>query len=238
MRFLVTRPQPDCKRTADKLRAFGHIADEAPLLHFSPEAPERFDLDGIAALAFSSRRGVAALADHAQLPELSHLPVFTVGKATAAASRKAGFSDVRAAEGDVEALGRLILDCRDRLEPGEVLYPAARERAGDLEGALSEGGMACRTVVVYRMSPVAGLDGEVVRTLEISGYRGVLVYSKRTAQTLAGLLRKHRLEHIFSSVTVYAISLRAAEPLSGLTDVRVAAAPNEQALLELALAEC
>ncbi|MBN9673995.1 uroporphyrinogen-III synthase [Roseibium aggregatum] len=238
MRFLVTRPQPDCKRTADKLRAFGHIADEAPLLHFLPEAPEHFDLTGVAALAFSSRRAVSVVADHVQMPEVAGLPVFTVGQATASACRLAGFADVRTGEGDVAALGALISSRREDLASGAVLYPAARERAGDLEGILTKGGIACRTVVVYRMAPSTGLDGDLIARLNTSGYRGILIYSKRTAQTLADLLRSHRLEHIFSSVSIYAISRQAAEPLSGFKDVRIAATPNESAVLDLVLAEC
>ncbi|MFN3252682.1 uroporphyrinogen-III synthase [Roseibium album] len=238
MRFLVTRPQPDCKQTADKIRAAGHHADEAPLLDFRAEPPAQFDLDGVAALAFSSRRALSTLERHAQLRDLQDLPVFAVGDATADACRRAGYRDVVSASGDVEALGHLILGSRDRLGPGDVLYPAAKERAGNLEGILAEGGLCCRVSVVYSMQEVTAFPQSFNETLRSGGYDGVLVYSRRTADVLLRLLRNQEPDHSFSSLRIYTISHRAAEPLSVYMRVEVADAACEKALLDLALAEC
>jgi len=238
MRFLVTRPQPDCKRTADKLRAAGHTADEAPLLETRTALPERFDLSDVKALAVSSRRTISVLTGHPQFSGFRKLPVFTVGKASAAACEAAGFKDVSAADGDVEALAKLMLETRSRLKPGTVLYPAAEDRAGDLEGLLAAGGVSCRTLVVYRMEHARELPAGVVRALAGSAYDGVLVYSKRTAEALLELLKAHDLLGVCSGVPVYAISQQVAGPLSKVMPVRVADAPCEQAVLDLVLAEC
>ncbi|POF30461.1 uroporphyrinogen-III synthase [Roseibium marinum] len=238
MRFLVTRPQPDCKRSADKLRAAGHIADEAPLLEFKVMPPEPLDLSGVSALAFSSRRAVSVLRGHPQLADLLGLPVFTVGDATAEACRQVGFQDVRSAGGDFAALGALILREHAGLGPGAVFYPAAQDRAGDLEALLKDGGLACRTRVVYRMEPVEKLPAAVVTALTRAAYDGVLVYSRRTAETLLFLLKSSGLDAVVPGLKVYAISSQAGEPLSDIMRVRVADAPCEAALLDLVLAEC
>ena len=148
MRFLVTRPQPDCRSTADKLRAAGHVADEAPVLLFRPDPPEKFDLSQVSALALTSRRAVDVLAAHSQVQDLRKLPVFTVGDKTAAACRRAGFSEVLSAAGDVSALTQLILRHRDRLDGGTVLYPVAQERSGSLESDLVQNGVSCHVPVV------------------------------------------------------------------------------------------
>ena len=171
MRFLVTRPQPDCRRTAEKLRALGHVADEAPVLKTVEVRSAQFGLDGVSALAFSSRRSVAVLSAQGRIDALRSLPVFTVGDATALACREAGFSNVLSASGDIAALAQLILDNRSGLSSGAVLYPAAEDRAGDLEGLLAAGGVSCRTSVVYRMDAVTRLPSAVVDSLNSSLHR-------------------------------------------------------------------
>jgi len=82
-------------------------------------------LTGIAALAFTSRNGVAAFA---ALSDDRSLPVFTVGDATAEAARTAGFAAVRSAAGALEDLARLLAEAA----PGLVLAPGALEPSGDL----------------------------------------------------------------------------------------------------------
>ena len=238
MRFLVTRPQPDCRRTAERLRSLGHVADEAPVLKTVEVPSADIGSSGVSALAFSSRRAVSLLSAHGQMEDLRQLPVFTVGDASALACREAGFKQVLSASGDIGALAQLILDNRSSLSPGEVLYPAAQDRAGDLEGRLAAGGISCRTVVLYRMEPAQSLSSAVVENLKGGAFDGVLIYSKRTAEAFRALVRNHGLDHIFSSLPVYALSPQSAEPLSEVSHVRVAAAPNESALLDLALTQC
>ncbi len=238
MRFLVTRPEPDCRHTAGKVRAAGHVADEVPLMTFAAEAPGSFDLTSVTALAFSSRRAVAALRGHRQLPDLLGLPVFTVGDRTAEACREAGFGTVHSASGDFDALAALIRANRSAYLPGEVLYPAARDRAGDLDRELASAGLRCRTVEVYRMAEVTELPEHVRDLLAASAYDGILIYSRRTAEILLSLLRGYGFDHFFPGLMVYAISRRAAEPVAGSMEVRLAEAPSEKALLELALADC
>lgn len=238
MRFLVTRPQPDCKRTADSLRALGHVADEAPLLAFRPEPMEPVDVTNVSSLAFSSGRAVSVLANDPVFGRFRDLPVFAIGKTTAGACRDAGFSDVRSADGGIEDLGKLILAHRDSVRGGAVLYPAARERAGDLEGILSLGGLSCQTVAVYRMEPADELPGPVIEALRQSAYHGISVYSRRTAEAFLSLVERAGLQPQFRKMSIFAISARAAEPLNAVMPVRVAAAPNENALFELMLAEC
>lgn len=238
MRFLVTRPQPECRRTAERLRAAGHSADEAPVLHCVEYPPALFDLSGVSALALTSRRAIAVLAGHRQSAELRNLPVYTVGDSTAEAARQAGFGQIISADRDVAALAKLILDTRDRIGPGSVLYPAAQDRAGDLEGLLSGGKVSCRTIDVYRMVQAGGLPEEVVSALQTNAFDCVLIYSRRSAEAFRALLAAACPDHNFRQLPVYALSQQAGAPLSEIMDVRVAPAPNENALLDLALTQC
>ena len=96
MRIWITRAQPEAEATAGRIRALRHEPVVAPVLEVRPslDAPA---LEGVGALAFTSRNGVRAFV--ALTPERD-LQVFTVGDATAAAAREAGFTDVASASGD------------------------------------------------------------------------------------------------------------------------------------------
>ena len=143
----------------------------APLLAIRPLPQAAPDLTGVAALAFTSRNGVAAFA---ALTEARALPVFTVGDATAEAARAAGFSEVRSAAGALGDLARLLAGAA----PGVVLVPGALEPAGDLR-ALLTGRVEVRPLPVY----------EAVETASPAppAFDAVLVHSPRAGRALAAL---------------------------------------------------
>lgn len=238
MHYLVTRPQPDCKATADRLRALGHCADELPLLVFRADPPDTFDLAGVGALAVTSRRSIDALEGHPQLSSLKTLPVFTVGDRTSQACRDLGFKTVHSADSDVAGLGRLIVALQTDFGGRDVLYLAARDRAGDMGGTLETAGLRCRTVPVYDMAKADQLPAGVARGLEQGSYEGVLIFSRRTGETFTSLLKANGLGHIYSSLPVYAISRQAAASLESFDIVHIAEHPKEDALIDLVLADC
>ncbi len=174
-----------------------------------PQAPP--DLGGVAALAFTSRNGVAAFA--ALSPDRSR-PVFAVGDATAEAARAAGFDRVRSANGDLDRLAALLI--AEGPPAGPLLVPGAREPAGDLP-ALLRGRREARALPVY----------EAVETGAAAPGRfdAVLVHSARAGRALEAL-------GPFAGEAAVALSAAAAEPLgerSGL-EIRLAATPDETAL--------
>lgn len=235
MAILVTRPQPECRRTAERLRQSGLEAVEAPMLEMARTAPDTFDLDGVTGLAVTSSRVAPILKQHGQFERLAGLPVFAVGSRTADAMRSAGFGQVLSADGDVNALARLI---RDNLPDGKLLYPCARDRAGDLEGQLSKHEVRCDPAVVYSMDPVQGLAPQVIECLRSGAIDRVLVFSKRTAQAFLDGLARDAATEVLEGLSVLAISSQAAKPLAGYTLVKIAVHPTEEALLELALNPC
>jgi uroporphyrinogen-III synthase len=137
----VTRTLPGAEVTGGKVRAAGFEPLVAPLLEVVFEPGGEIDVTGVAALAFTSANGVRAFATRS--PE-RRLPVFVVGRATAAAARNAGFVTVTASDGDVFTLARGIP------HGGLVLHAGAAEPAADLVLALKRRGVAARGIVVYR----------------------------------------------------------------------------------------
>lgn len=228
MRLWVTRTAPDAEATAQRLRALGHEPLIAPVLAVEPVASD-LRLDGAAALVFTSRNAVAAFPENqiAQAPR-----VFAVGASTAEAARAAGFSRVLSADGDGAALAELIAAHARELN-GEVLHFGPEEPAFDLAGALAAQGIPARHLPLYRTRPLP-LTGTIRAAL--NGFPpaldGLLVHSPRAARRVAELLADAPSH---PSLTAFAISEAAAAPLGGLglRATHVAAAPTEDALLEL-----
>lgn len=171
------------------------------------------DLAGIAALAFTSRNGVAAFA---ALSDDRSRPVFTVGDATAAAARAAGFATVRSAGGAVEDLARLL--AAEAPPGGMVLAPGALEPAGDLPGLLSRE-VEVRPLPLYE---AVATGAAAPATFDV-----VLVHSPRAGRALAAL-------GPFAGQAAVVISVAAAAPLTGASglDLHIAARPDEAGLFE------
>lgn len=231
MRMLVTRPEPAAADTAKALAKLGIEPVIAPLLvpqWFVPPLGEGpYD-----AIALTSANAVRGLDGIAGLSTLLSLPVFAVGDHTAEAARAAGFTDIRSADGDFADLVALL---SASLVHGTVLYPRGREVSGDLGAALADTGLAVSEIVVYGMNPVASLPATVFDSLAAGEIAAVLLLSRRTTQAFvaatAALPAARR-----QALAVLCLSAQVAEPLhaAGYTDIHIADAPNQAAILALA----
>ncbi len=219
----MTRAEPGATSTAERLRGLGFDPLIAPLLRLAPITGADLALDGVGALAFTSANGVAAFAD---LSPERRLPVFAVGAATAAAARARGFRSVASADGDVEALRRMILAHSPPIV-GAVLHPGPAEPAGDLAGGLAAGGVAARAVAVYQT--LAG-PPDAAPAAEIRSLDAVLLHSPKAARALAAHLAACPAPHL----AAVCLSPAVAAPLTnaGMAAVHVADSPDEAALME------
>jgi uroporphyrinogen-III synthase len=216
MRLWVTRSQPGAERTAEALRRKGHEVVVQPVLEAQALKAD-LDLSRATALAFTSGHAVTAFA---AISPRRDLPVYVTGQATAAQARAAGFGEVRSADGDAADLARLIVG--DRLA-GEVVWPCAQAPARDLAANLAAAGIACSRQAIYQTIQSA--------TAAPSDLDGVLIHSARAASAVAKVLRPEQS----SSLTLFALSEGAAEPLRTLpfASVAIALRPEESALLGL-----
>ena len=230
MRVWVTRTAPDAQATAARLRAMGHYPLVAPVLEIRVLPGPAPNLDGVTAIAFTSRNGVAAFA---ALTAERGLPVFAVGPSTAEAARDKGFQRVEDAAGDVTALAGLIRRRRAVVGAGHVLHPGPEKPAGDLVAALAQGGVAARLHPVYATDALP-LPPAAAAALAAAppGVEVVLVHSPRAGRTLAGY---PQLARAASSLIALCISPVAAATLADLPFDRIdaAARPDEDALMDL-----
>jgi len=212
MRLWITRTRPAARDTADRLAALGHDPVIAPLLAVRVLAGEG-PAPAHAALAFTSRNAVAVWAGIS--PDRA-LPVFCVGDATAEAARAVGFTDVRSASGDAGDLAALIRDAA----PGPVLVPGPARPAADLAALVGP------DVPVLPRAVYETVEADIAAPAPVDG---ILFHSARAAATFA---RNHAASA--PGRVALALSEAVAEPLMalGFAEVRIAARPDEDALLD------
>jgi len=230
MRVLVTRPLDDAEDTAALLRAHGHAALVAPLLSVRYHDGQPLHLDGVQAILATSANGVRAFA---RCTSRRDFPVFAVGSQTAEAARAAGFTDIRNADGDGDALAAAARGWADPAG-GALLHAAGAEAEGRLAAQLRAAGFTVRTEILYDV-PAASAFPEPVRAALAAGeIDAVLLYSARSAQAFAACIAAAGLQPACGRLIVCCISEAAAKPLVGLNfkAIRIAVRPNQTALLD------
>ncbi len=231
MRVLVTRPEADAAALVEELEARGHQALIQPLLTIAPVAPPpALDLEGVQALLFTSANGVRGFAE---LCPARGLPVLTVGDASGAAARAAGFTRVESADGDVQDLARLVVSRLDRKD-GALLHAAGDSLAGDLKGALEAAGFAVRRVVLYNAQPAEALSDEARAALADGRLDAVLFLSPRTAETFVRVVERHGLTAACAGCQAICLSAAVAARLGAIPwgGLAVAERPERSALLD------
>jgi uroporphyrinogen-III synthase len=229
MRVVVTRSEPDGKRTATALRALGHEVLVAPLMTVQSVAA---DLSGRwGAIVITSANAPGAIAKNAQMTSLIKLPLYAVGQRSAAAAQEAGFANITSAGGDVRDLVRTLSAARpDANAP--LLYLAGEDRAADLVGELSARGIAAEMRVVYRAA-TAAFPSSLVEALKAGEVDAVLHFSRRSAENYAAGARQAGLAGPALAVRHFCLSPQVAEPLADAGQVTIATRPDEAGLIAL-----
>ena len=232
MRLLLTRPEPDARRTAAMLRRRGHLVVVAPLMRIEVLGDAEIGAGPWAAILITSANAAHAIAAHRRKRALESLPVFAVGERSAQAMREAGFADVSSADGGVGDLAQLV---GERMMSGSsLLYLAGAERAGDLAAKLATRRFAVQTAVVYRAIAVDSLPSVAADALA-KDIEGVLHYSRRTAEAYVNAARFGGLLESALKPAQFCLSAQIAEPLAqaGAATIHIAPRPVEAALIEL-----
>ena len=213
----VLRPEPGNGATAARLAERGLTVIRLPLFQIVALAWDVPDPNAFDALIITSantlRHGGAGLA------ALKSLPVLAVGAATATAARAAGFDVMAVGEGDAAAL---IADAGSR-GISRALHLGGRE------AMVAMGGVVAKTIAIYASNAVA------IDTHQINAMSGIiaLLHSARAATRLAMLIDQSGIgrQHIALAAISPAV---AAATGPGWAQVGIAAAPNDQALIDCA----
>ena len=232
MRLLITRPEEDSGRLAERLGTLGHEPVVLPLLDITfPELPP-LNLDDMQALIATSRNALRGLRRNGAFCAARALPVYCVGTATADYAAQLGFFDIRTGAGSAKDLVPLIARTA-RPGAGALLYLTGEQVAFDLASALSELDFDVTRVIVYAAEGRTGAGPALAAQLD-AGLDGVLLMSPRTSQIFASLAERAPAAEI-RGLTCYCYSQAVAKPLEHIKGLRlsVAARPTESDLLAL-----
>ncbi len=223
MRVLVTRPEPEARRTAATLAARGHEAILAPLTRVVPLHPLLVPRDAQALVATSARAFVGL-----DLTPVRHLPLYAVGARTAEAAARNSLRLAAPAAPDAETLADLM----STLAPTRLLYLAGRDRKPLLEERLRAAGHAVRTVETYAAEAVDDLPEPARTALGAGALDAVLHHSRRHTALFRELVHAAGLSEAAARPRHVCLSADVAAALEGLAPSRIAGSPNEAALLE------
>jgi uroporphyrinogen-III synthase len=211
VKLFILRPEPGASETAARARALGLEPVVTPLFAIGRVDGPPVDAARYDAILLTSANG----ARHAPAG-LTGLPCFAVGESTAAAARAAGFGEVRTGPFDGAAAAAMMAAAGVR----KALHLCGSEHL-----AVEAAGVAIDRHIVYSAEPVP--------CERFEGPGVALIHSARAGARLA------RLACDRSAIAIAAISAAAAEAAGeGWAAKAVAAAPRDQALLEVAAKLC
>jgi uroporphyrinogen-III synthase len=226
MRILITRPREDGEAIAALLRESGHQPLPAPVLATRWFDGPALDLAGIAAILATSANGIRALV---RRTERRDIPIFAVGPQTTAEAQAAGFVRIENADGDARALADAVPRW---LAPdaGALLHVCGEQNEGALAETLAAKGYAVRREILYVVEPLP-LPPEAIAALQAEAVDAALFFSPRSARIFLEQAEGLQL----GRVTALCISPATAKalPADRFAAVRIAAKPNQDALLAL-----
>jgi uroporphyrinogen-III synthase len=238
MRVIVTRPEHSGERTVNRLAAMGHEGLLLPLtrpLHAAAAASQALGASQ-GAVALTSAEAIRVLKElgSALAPHLRRT-LFVVGRSTAEAARRVGFTMCRDADGNGARLADLVAAHADLLLNAPLLYLAGSPRAKGFETRLIERHISFKTVECYRMVDVDP-DEATLRHIFVNGAaEAVLLYSRHTAARLFSLALLGEHPEWLAQTRFLCLSAQVADAipawLGPLTEI--AAEPNEDHLLAL-----
>ena len=243
-RILLTREEDDCAEWAAEIEALGATPVVFPCIECrnidTPQLRARLDeeLPRARWLAFTSRRGVAALArllggpgqgtgtDLAPAPIPATLSVAAVGPSTARAAAQAfGRTELAGGPGGTAAsLGEALVR---KLAPADRVLIAVAENAGRaLEDAVAGAGRTCTRLDVYRTVPSPGRARK-----HASSALGADNVFFASPSAVAGFVNRVRLDTAPGIFTIGPTTTAAARA-AGLEVTGEAARPGLGGLLE------
>ena len=231
MKLLLTRPLEASGDLSAALIAEGHSVLCSPLLDIVFRGQVTFDLQDVQAFIVTSANGLKALGNATDRRDLT---VYCVGDKTAREAIKAGFTKVKSADGDVDALYQLIIHHADRSK-GVLLHAGGARLAGDLKSLLEKEGFSYRREILYDANEVKTLTADALDAIKAEKLDGVLLFSPHTAKVFAKVVEAQNIEAHIQKLDVWCLSQNVADELTAakFANIYVAKHPSEQALLTL-----
>ena len=182
---LITRPIEDAKIIADLVTQKGYAAFTEPFLKVVFEETSLPDLKIYEALIFTSANGVRAFCDKAQE---RNLPIFTIGKNTAEAARQAGFKIITNADGDVDALTKIL---PENMSEKPYLHIRGKHISRSLSPQNQD--LSIDEKILYHTEKIEEISDECLEMICRGKFSHILFFSERTAESFVNYIRTQKL---------------------------------------------
>jgi uroporphyrinogen-III synthase len=239
-RVLLTRPLASSEAMAGTLQKLGYEITVEPLLSVVPLPAPCPPIDAPDAVMITSGNALMALEGRsAEAADLLGAPCFCVGPGTADKASAFGFRDVQNSTGDGAELAR-FMDAALTKRPASVLHIAGRDADSRAREILEKSGHRVTSWIVYETLPAADFTAVTRTLLENQKLEAILLFSPRTAQVLANLLKKTALEACCTGLAAICLSDTVAKVLRPLGWRHLVAVPKpaEEAVIACLLDLC
>lgn len=230
---MITRPEPDASKLADVLRGLGHYTYIEPLMRVDFRDVE-ISLKNVQGLIFTSRNALRWVARKGNLKEMTALPAFVVGPATASLAKSLGFR--RVFEGGGTARDLLdVINAQAQVSNDKLLHISGKDVASDILPWLEAFGLGAERVIVYDSVSADNISSGNLERMKRGEIDAVLLMSPKTSETWCKLLKTNWYLISDGIPTAFCISDATAEPLKKMENVsvRIAQKPNIEELLAL-----
>jgi uroporphyrinogen-III synthase len=159
--------------------------------------------------------------------------LFAVGPQTSEAAAAAGFASVRNADGDARMLAEATARWASPAN-GVLLHVSGEQGSGILADTLAMEGFTLRKAVLYSVDAVDRLPQAAVAALAGHEIDAALFFSPRSARVFAQLAARDKLSvhgMIAACISQATATALTAEHPAAFAAIRIAAAPNQDALL-------
>ena len=199
------RPANYHERFHEAFARVGWRIIDSPVLTPEPMGVALPDPGGFDALIFTSQIAVDMMGDD---PAWREMMAYAVGAATAEAARRAGFSRTIQAGLDSKDLADVLAAAGFR----RAFYPSAEDVGTDVS---LDDPLRIRRLAVYRVVPSRTLSPAFLKRARDGGPTIVPLFSRRSAQTLEGLLRESGISDRATCLVAVAISADVLGPDAG-----------------------
>ncbi len=182
--ILITRAIEHSRQTQTDVQALGADTLLDGLLTIVPIENAEPISATTGALIITSRNALQGLKN---LKNIDELPVFVVGKETAALCAAAGFKTIRGIAEQSNELPKLIMAAQSP-HAGALLHVTSEHAHTDFYDALLDAGYGIEQRLVYAANAASQFNAATLTALQQGTLWGVLFYSARTAQIFNGLV--------------------------------------------------
>jgi len=202
MNILITRPLIDAEDLMGKLFSLGHKIIHIPTLQIKPVTNLKCDAKNYDAFIFTSANAIRNLK---LINEDKKKLCFCVGSITEKIVRQKGYSNTISAGGNVSALKNIVLNS-DFDKKKKIAYFCGDYISTDLDLDLKREGYLIDKVINYSSEKIVDLNNENEKILNNHPPDIIFVYSKRSAESFAELVKKYTLNGLMTGSRVLCIS--------------------------------